>query len=366
MIAKTILGLIVALIVVFVLVDGTFLPSRYNGEKDIYDAESDEMTELQFSLIKAGMGAGSSHNMQPWKIQVKSEESFALYADMEKNLDVVDASHNQLLMSQGTYIEKVKQAAKDAGIALKVNYEPIDFGQDLPLVATFSIAGENQSIDSISSTTYHETEGVAVDIEAILDQTFGKSKLSYAYQTGRELPKMQRYLREGTQIESENQDAMEELLRIFRFTKWEKNQYRFGLSLNTVPRVVQVFLQPIMKLTANWESFGQSGMTQFESRLSKETGYVLIIKENPTAEDYLLAGELMSKLSHDMDGYTIRPAVQLLEDIEGMEQIGESFQAEYGGAGEVLLILGVKPKVAPGAYESVRHQVEDLVIQRPQ
>lgn len=362
MLLKIIAGLLIGIVLLFTLANGTFLPSKYNLAKDTYDPAIHPMTEAQFQLIHAGLTAASSHNMQPWKISIEDQQSFTLHADLTKDLPVIDGNKRQMLISQGTFIERVKQASEAAGFDLTITYSNINWKRPYPEIARFDVKSSNAvTTDDVSGASYQKQSSATSDIEAILQTEFASSRFDYVYLAEEDLTLIQSMLREGTRIESENQEAMEELLSIFRFSKWEKNTYRYGLSLNTLSPLMQTLINPILKYTTSWSSFGESSIPAFEKRLENEVGYLLLLKDNPTDQDMIAAGETLERLSSEIDGYTLRPAVQVLEHIEGMETVSKDFQDTYGKKAEVLCIIGFTPQ-SDGYHESVRHQVNDLVL----
>ncbi len=354
---------VVALLLIFLMViDGTLLTKEYDISRDKFSEEKHQMTKTQFNLIKAGISAGSSHNMQPWKVKIENDKTFDLYIDREKQLIVIDKNYNQLLISQGTFIGKVKQQAETLGVKIDVEYYDINMDDAIPLVASITILNEKEDgVDVVSSSTYQGSDTEVDNIEVAIDNEFTKSNFNYTYIKGTQLKDIQHYLREGTRIESNDQEAMEELLSIFRFSKRDKNNYRYGLSLNTMKPALQMIVEPIMNYTTTADSLGKSSITAFEHRLSKEVGYVLIQKENPSNTDLVETGEILTRLTKDIKGYKVRPAVQLLEELDGMKEIRTEFQNIYGLKEEVIFIMGIQPN-QNGFYESIRYMVEDIVI----
>ncbi len=69
-------------------------------------------------------------------------------------------------------------------------------------------------------------------------------------ENGDEFNSLQAMLLEGTIIESRDIPATSELLDIFRWTEWQKNEYRYGLSINSMPWFIKPFVQPIMKASS--------------------------------------------------------------------------------------------------------------------
>ena len=108
------------------------------------------------------------------------------------------------------------------------------------------------------------------------------------------------------------------------------------------------------------EQFGQSSITVFEERLGNEFGYILVKTQNPSQSDYVQTGELLSKLSHQLNGYRIQPTYQILEDLPGMDNLKNQLMVEFGHDEEIIMIIGIS-NLANQNYFSLRHKVEDIV-----
>lgn len=367
MVIILVIGIIVVLAVTLMLWDGVFLKTEYNTRNDRYDNKS-LLTESQFLLIQAGIQAASSHNMQPWKIEIKDQLTFSLYADKDKSLPIIDPSYNQMLISQGTFICAVKDAAIKMGIKLKVTYHQVDMTEPTPLIATFHVSDahnvfDNKGIDIISSATAgsdNKVDGLEYEYVNSLIQSVSPD-MNAIWISNERRREFQELLRKGVIIESENKDAMDELLDIFRFTKWTKNKYRYGLSLNTMSPKIRTFIEPIVGATSNWKSFGSSSIPVFEQRLVKEEAYLILTKNNPQTLDYIKVGEVLTALGLGGEGYTLRPAVQLLQPLEGVSEIYNELADDFGVNETAMLILGFTKKTN-GFHESIRHKVEDIIM----
>lgn len=66
--------------------------------------------------------AGSSHNSQPWKVEVYGGDSLKLYADSARKLSVVDKSQRELYISIGAFIENLTIAAVCLGYKAEISY----------------------------------------------------------------------------------------------------------------------------------------------------------------------------------------------------------------------------------------------------
>jgi hypothetical protein len=83
--------------------------------------------------------AASSHNTQPWAVLVEARDRLTVSADPARKLKAVDPDGRELVLSLGTFLENLSQAASAAGreatmevvtaprsqpAALKVRLEP--------------------------------------------------------------------------------------------------------------------------------------------------------------------------------------------------------------------------------------------------
>jgi len=362
----SIVVIILILITGVVVWDGAFITTKYDISKDVYDDEKMLMSETEFKLIQAGIQSASSHNMQPWKVKIFDQVTFSLYADMEKILPVIDPENNQLLMSQGTFIGSVKEAANELGVKLSVQYAPLNMNEKMPLVATFTIMGDEKiKVDAISSATKgNKSDSTAFDVKkasSLMTDTLTDYEMIWIKDDRKAL--FQDYLRKGTLIEASNQDATEELLDIFRFTKWDKNKYRYGLSLNTISPTLRTFIEPIIGIISDWKSFGKSSISTFEQRMDNEEIYLVLAKKGPEAMNFVQLGEVITKLGLNVEGYTSRPAVQLIQPLQGIQEINDSMSRDFKIEGEVMLILGFT-KTTDTYHESVRHPVMDVILEK--
>lgn len=359
------ISILLIIFIIFLIADGTFLRKKYAKvwSKDYID----DLDNIQHKLIAGGITASSSHNMQPWLVKIVSKNEIELYLDMTKSLKVVDKDNTQMLMSNGTFIKAYENYANKYGYDVIVNYHKPDFSADKPLVATIEIT-ENHSIktvDTISSSTYmiSENSKIEKDIDSgMKDILEGYDGIEYEIISGSKLTELKKILLEGMVIECNDQKAVEEMIEVFRFTEWEKNKYRYGLTIKT-SGVLKPVIQSISKLLASdWKGFGSQGIKMFKERLDKEHTYILIKSAKPTYKEYMFAGQIYQEMIGRLNQYNIRPASQVIEKYDAMKNINKEFETKYGKKSDVLLIIGIQDKVTKHGVKTPRHLVEDILI----
>ena len=358
--------LFVAAIVVFVSLDGTFLSRKYASVWS--DSYIEQLENDQSKMMAYGIRAASSHNTQPWLVRQIDSNTIELYADMDKALGFVDGDCKQLLMSQGTFIERYREAASQYGCDVEITYSEPDLGDKMPLIATIKVHNTGDAViaDIVSSSTYASGKSDSdVDFAKTLDRCIAEYP-GFSYEiieTDTDVEKLKGLLLEGTIIESKDEAATKELLDVFRWTEWEKNEYRYGLSLTALPGIIKPFVQPIMKYSSgNWEAFGDSSIKQFKERLTLQDKYILIKCKNPEENEYIKSGQIFQELIYEESQYELRPAMQLLENFDAMKDLNKQFQEEYGAGEEVVWIIGVQEKTSAAAASNPRHLVEDILV----
>lgn len=66
--------------------------------------------------------APSSHNCQPWIVEVKKDNILCVKSDRKRWLNEVDPTNRETLLSIGAFIENLSIAASRLGYAIKTNY----------------------------------------------------------------------------------------------------------------------------------------------------------------------------------------------------------------------------------------------------
>ena len=359
--------IIILIILVFVVVNGSFLKKKYNSvwnEKYINNFTDDRM-----KIIAESIKSTSSHNMQPWLVKLKDDDFVELYADMSKSLDIVDKDKKQLLISEGSFIESFIHSANNYGYNTEIEINNPNLNESLPLISNMRIIKNNQgkNVDVISSSSYILKGKEDEDITLILDNIFKKyPNFSYRIiEENSEVVKLENILLKATEIESKDEEAVKELLNVFRFTEWQKNKYRYGLALTSMPEGLKIFIQPILNLTSsNWESFGESSIKQFEQRIKNQNKYLLIECDNPSNLDYISCGQIYQNLLFEISTYSLRPSMQVLENFEAMKPMNLQFKDEYNQEITTMMIIGLQ-EVNGNIYKNgsnPRHLVEDILI----
>ena len=352
-----------AVTLVFMIIDGTFAKKVHLS---VWNKKYiDELGSDAHKIIAYALRASSSHNMQPWKVKIEDGGTIKVFADMQKALPAADGEDRQLLISQGTFLRELECGAGECGYTAAISLHDVDFSDEYPLIATVKLekSGAVQTDACSSASIWAKGKGAA-GIESVLKSCFEQEpRLSYVMvDKADDAGKLKELLTEGVKVESANEAATKELLSVFRFLEREKSAWRYGLSLK-MDGIISPLIQPIVKAASgSWESFAKSSIKTFEKRVAGESAYIIITCENPQTADYINAGYMLGELGRELYGYKILPAMQLLQDIDGMGELKEELYERYIEKGEALIIIGIKEVAEKNRAVNPRHIPQDILV----
>jgi len=75
-------------------------------------------------ILRYASLAGSSHNSQPWRVEVYGRDSLLVFADTSRSLPVVDHSGRELHISIGAFLENLRIAAASLSYAAEIDPLP--------------------------------------------------------------------------------------------------------------------------------------------------------------------------------------------------------------------------------------------------
>ena len=79
-----------------------------------------KVKDAAYKILNYASLAGSSHNSQPWKVEVFPNDSILVFADTSRLLNVVDPKGIELYISIGAFIENLDIAANALGYRTEI------------------------------------------------------------------------------------------------------------------------------------------------------------------------------------------------------------------------------------------------------
>lgn len=378
-------GLSAILITILFLISGGYMKQTYMEPWDKNYAA--KYSDPRVRLAANGLLAASNHNMQPWKIVLDGANPsvFYLYADSSRMTKQVDPYARQMMISEGTFLEYAEVAGeKDgwhAGIDLFPNgtYDESNLAKsmDTKPVAKITLSKAQAQNDPLYDPMFlpdtnreaYRTEKLSSSQATALSSLSAQSGITVkVFQDQSDLNQIGNYAMQSAVIEADTARVMEESSAIFRANESQKNQYRFGYSVEGqgttgfMKTVLQGLLTVFPSLNAG-EAASQNFISATKTSVDNTPAYVMIVSAGNSRAEQVQSGMLYSKLvltGHTL-GLAMQPLSQVLEEYPEMKVPYTEFKQAYapqGGTVQMLFRVGLPTKSTP---LSMRRDVQSLI-----
>jgi hypothetical protein len=316
-------------------------------------------TALRRAAIRATL-APSVHNTQPWRLVIKGDE-LNIFADRSRQLQVLDPTTRQLLISCGCALFNARVSLAAEGYGAVVNRHPDHSRPDL--LATVGLSKEPADVelarlDSVveaRQTNRRRFADAEVPAEVLESLECAAAAEGAAVFVVRDLDQ-----RIAVAALSQRADDIENLNPAYRaeLRAWtsETAERRDGLSPLAVPRVDGTAQDEVPM--RDFDTRGLGGLPA-GTHSSKDQCLLLLCTSGDSRAEWFAAGEALERVLLEITrhGFSASPLTQVTEVPSARAQL----RAELGLTGypHVLLRVGRAP-VAPS---SRRRRLMDVVIE---
>lgn len=378
-------GAVLLLLTALFIISGGFMKQHYlEPWSEEYAAQYDDP---RISLTARGILAASGHNMQPWIIRLDPSDSmvFYLYADSTRMTKEVDPYARQMMISQGTFLEYVAVAGKKEGWDTKIKlfpdgvYDESDLARSMDTlpVAKITLAKTQPQDTQLYDALYlpdtnrepYQAKELSTSQASGLESLSDTDAISVTvYQEQDMLSRIGRYAVQSAQIEAGVSRIMEESNVIFRANEYQKNQYRYGYSVEGqgasgfMKHILQGMLTIFPPLNSG-EAASRNFINYTRTSVDSTPAYAMIITRDNSREVQVESGMLYSRLvltGHTL-GLVMQPLSQALEEYPEMNGLYTEFKQAYaldGGTVQMLFRVGYPTKSTP---LSMRRDVTDFI-----
>lgn len=367
------------------IISGGFMKQYYlEPWSEEYAAQYDDP---RISLTARGILAASGHNMQPWIIRLDPSDSmvFYLYADSTRMTKEVDPYARQMMISQGTFLEYVAVAGKKQGWDTKIKlfpdgvYDESDLARSMDTlpVAKITLAKTQPQDTQLYDALYlpdtnrepYQAKELSTSQVSGLESLSGTTGISVTvYQKPGMLSSIGKYALQSAQIEAGVSRVMEESNVIFRASEYQKNQYRYGYSVEGqgssgfMKHILQGMLTIFPSLNSG-EAASRNFINYTRTSVDSTPAYAMIITRENSREVQVESGMFYSRLvltGHTL-GLVMQPLSQALEEYPEMNNLYTEFKQAYApdsGTVQMLFRVGYPTKGTP---LSMRRDVMDII-----
>ena len=285
--------------------------------------------------------APSTHNTQPWAVRILTAREWILEADHSRSLPVVDPDNRELLLSLGAFAENLALAAGSFGLQacfqvltrdpgareiMKVNLHPGGPTPAIPL----SVLQQRMTMRNGLKKTPIRAEHVQ-SLRRVLAEA-GQQHMHFFPNGTEHVACLARGAAEQFRLQSERDEAQEELIRWLRLNPEAETKHRDGLSLKAMGLTgikawfVSHFTRPEDFLK---DSFRQKGMDAVREQVKQGGGWIVLTSSGGGVAECIQTGRQFQRLAlqaHRL-GIGLHPMSQYLEEHQGLEAIRKHHQA---------------------------------------
>jgi hypothetical protein len=314
--------------------------------------------------------AGSSHNSQPWKVEVFGHDSLLIYADLTRRLTVVDCNNRELYMSVGAFIENLDVAARCLGYQVNIQIAASGDNANSP-IATVKLRRNGDLMDKTALTEielrntlripFQTREIDPADLERLVSVDSASIHFASASSDlGRAIARneLETYTRQAY-----DKPAQDELANWIRFSNKDVKEKQDGLSTAGMGIqglggfVVRNFFNPE---DSKKKPFVSKGIEKIKSLVENCGGWILITQQSDDLASCIYAGRLYERLNLRCrkSGLGFHPMSQIIEE-QGANQYILS-----GLPGKLMLVARIGYVEKYPAPVSLRRPVESFATFR--
>ncbi|MFZ4464967.1 MAG: Acg family FMN-binding oxidoreductase [Bacteroidales bacterium] len=297
---KKVVLLALSILTTMMIISGTCCINE--NEKYSLEDRNDMYKILHYASL-----AGSSHNSQPWKVEVLSNDSILVFADTSRQLDVVDPSGIELYISVGAFIENLDIAATAYGYKTDISLFETGINSSLPAAGIkLTKTGLPQNLEYLEEMELRTTLRIPFDTMEI--KNIDKEKLvSIApgniifvpsnTPDGRFIAEKEL---EAYTIQAYQKDAQVELASWMRFSNKDVNSKRDGLTPAGMGIkgiggfVIRNFMKPE---DSKKESFVKSGVEKTQKQVESCGGWLIISTEKEDQREWINIGRIYERMN---------------------------------------------------------------------
>jgi hypothetical protein len=283
------------------------------------------------ALFEAARHADSSHNVQPWTVTAENSSTLLIGIDSNRRLPEVDPENREILLSIGSFIESLVQAAEALGY--NVDVEVLADSPDDTEIARITLTKTDRPADrrtlNLMKSVYTEKRGLSTEPVTAADlkdiKAAGRSTAVRYFPAGStEAAWVREEAPKAALAQAERDPVQRELVDLFHFSRKTPEERPVGMTpemmgLGGITRFVwySFFTPETMMKDSNRKTIGKMITEQLEN----SAGILVITSESNSPGDLIDAGNRYQrmKIAAFDRGIVIHPISQLLEE-EGWKE----------------------------------------------
>ncbi len=328
--------------------------------------------------------APHSHNLQSWRVDLRTPGEIVLYCDLTRLLPQTDPFSRQIMMSHGTFLELLDIAARARGLRAEITLFPEgEFGPDKlderpvarirltpdpalpkdPLFAQILLRRTNRS-------AYELQRPVAAEAWQAMAAAVKPNPLRFGFVGAGQPEAMDRHrtiAAEAWRTELVTPRTIMESYKVLRVGSAEIVQHRDGLSLMD-PMVVlmsRVGLFDRSKAPAPDDFAVTSQVKEFNQKLASTPGFLWMVTDGNDRATQVNAGRAYARvqLAATAHGVAMQPLQQALQEYPEQAQPHAEIRQLLGATAPAQTVqMWARVGYAPAVQPAPRRGVDAIVI----
>lgn len=314
-------------------------PNARTGGAQPVRGPADQMDPEIREILSLAAGASSSHNAQPWRVEISGSGLLTLRAEPDRYLPAADPENREMFLSFGAFLETLDTAARALGYATEISILADALGAAEIAAIRLEKIEERRDTATVNLLASVYTPKGDLGTDALDPGTIGELETGQTAQL-RYLPADSagfQWVRGQTPAASLQQawrdPVQEELAQFLHFSKRSARKAGYGLTpeMMEVPPVGRFFWYTFMsRKSALSKSFRDSIEGITADQLDNCAGVFILSSADLSPSALIEAGRQYQrlKLSAFRQGIGIHPLSSLLEEEPWKEQVDSKFQSD--------------------------------------
>lgn len=338
--------------------------SSYSRFDEPGDASKGDIYKI---LFYASLAA-SSHNTQPWKVEVYGTDSIVVLPDFSRKLHVVDPHSRELFISLGAFIENMDIAANHFGYTATIRVNTKDEAVSDSTFITVSIRKEVKKNLDISELEHRRVLRGPYDTLSIADSvvqqlTLNSSAVHFIPANSEKGEYIKWQTIEAYTRQANSKEAQDELAQWIRFSKADAREKRDGLTTAgmEIKGIAGFVVQHLFKPgDSKKKSFVSAGIEKTRIQAEHCGGWILVTQKENTPECWINTGRIIERMN--LKCYRLKigfhPISQMIEEADFEKPANKLLG--FGGTIQFVARIGyVKDYSKP---VSMRRTVESFTV----
>lgn len=250
-------------------------------------------------ILEYATKAPSGHNTQPWKFLIKKDE-IQIHPDFNRALPIVDSDNHALYISLGCAAENAVLAAKNYGFSSNIEIAKYNEGYNFIAIKlrkdkTVEVDELFNSIDNrqVTRNAYSDRKIPSEDLKILLESFDFEGVRALTFTDSKAIRDLEPFIIEGSNLQFQNRDFVNELVSWIRFSKKEVEQKRDGIwhASMGMPGVGRMVGNIIMKKFVS----AKSEAKRWKKQIIASAGFVLFTVEKNEVDHWVNLGRAFQR-----------------------------------------------------------------------